>query len=831
MQKLSPIGEVIDNKFKVTELLGEGGFGAVYLADHLGLDRKVAIKFAHEYSDDDVESIRRFEREGKILATLQHENIVNCYAHGLWRNRIPYLAFEYINGETLRQRLHKNGRLPWSECLEYGIQICRALTALHNKGIVHRDLKPENLIVTSDGTIKLIDFGLVAIDGQRLTRTGTVVGTLLYVSPEQAVGHPPTNASDIYSLGCVLYHLIAGCPPFDSLFAPEILRLHVFEHPPPLSQICPDIPSGVELIISHAMQKEANRRYFSADEFAEDMQDALKGKPIVVANAAPSGKFSEVSDKHITTIGGSRRLNLSGTVLGCAIALVLTMAAGSFLFFETFTARCMINVTQLFTKPESRTNQIQSEVDWLNSLGMHKTAEQLSLDWEDKLPPNSMDRLKMLDSAITSLKSVPDSESERKRIATKSLQEMELLLEGHHDTRLLSRYLLFDAAELQGDFLGETESKRLKKLFARIEQFAVWGHRIPEWLTLVQSDLAIFGSRMPTSELSTRMFWVVLKLDGTPDAKLIEPFMTQTSRNTSESTRELCNEFARGANTAKTGNRLPLVLASVPWLKALPPQSRSEVMSFMCSAAAGEDRIDDISTFYAALKDTPPPQDRLNDWLNCLNFLHGIELFHEKKFDESFEQFSAVINSNAQEHVREAAIKLANNSAKNDPSHYESKVARLESLIANKTYPSSAIAEIYFSHTCYLIDCGRFREAVAPARKCVDRLNAFPHDWQNLHAEWLLTIAYDRAGLPSDAARELKNTDRIAHEIQPWDVEILPLLCTQGDWALKAGQTAEAEQFFARARQAYRDLQPLAKISWATLYQQKHSKAGLGRQD
>lgn len=294
METSNLIGELVDKRFKIISQLGAGGFGAVYLADQQDMNRKVALKFVHVSASDDPELLARFEREGRIIAALDHKNIVRCYSYGLWRNKVPYLALEYLEGSTLRQ-LRENDSISWQKAFEYGIEICSALTELHSHNIVHRDLKPENIIVTSDGTLKLIDFGLVSIDGQKLTKTGKVVGSLLYLSPEQAYGAAAVPGSDLYSLGCVLYQLISGKPPFYSPVPLEILRLHAAEEPLELRPSLPELPKGVDRILRHALQKDASNRYSSAADFADDMRALLQNEtlisaPVVVASIpmAPS---------------------------------------------------------------------------------------------------------------------------------------------------------------------------------------------------------------------------------------------------------------------------------------------------------------------------------------------------------------------------------------------------------------------------------------------------------------------------------------------------------------------------------------------------------------
>ena len=212
--------------YEVLRPLGAGGMGEVYLARDERLERHVAIKVLPEEFTTDSVSVRRFEREAKTASALNHPNIVTIYEIGE-SNGFHYIATEYIEGETLRQRIAEQ-RLSVTEALDIAIQIASALSAAHHAGIIHRDVKPENVMVRPDGYAKVLDFGLVKLaekefaDVQSRTRTlenttepGHVVGTVRYMSPEQARGKPLDGRTDIFSLGIIIYEMVAGCAPFD----------------------------------------------------------------------------------------------------------------------------------------------------------------------------------------------------------------------------------------------------------------------------------------------------------------------------------------------------------------------------------------------------------------------------------------------------------------------------------------------------------------------------------------------------------------------------------------------------------------------------------------
>jgi serine/threonine protein kinase len=350
MQKLSPIGEVIDNRFKVITQLGEGGFGAVYLAEQIGIDRKIAIKFVNLDRTDDAAVLARFEREGRIMAGLRHRNIVCCYAYGMWHER-PYIALEYLDNKTLYGLLKESKSIPWQTCFDYGMQICDALTELHSHGVIHRDLKPDNLMLTSDGSIKLIDFGLVAIDGQRLTKTGQVVGSLHYVSPEQAYAHPTSPQTDIYSLGCVLYHLISGKPPFESSVPSELLLLHASAECLPVSHYDASIPGGVDRILMKAMEKDPSQRYKSAVEMAQDLSFMLQHE--TVATRPTHSSSSQVTGAVLPI--NRRKPKWAARALALIAGCALIIVSACFLSLKANQNRS--------NQPESVNSQIQRELE------------------------------------------------------------------------------------------------------------------------------------------------------------------------------------------------------------------------------------------------------------------------------------------------------------------------------------------------------------------------------------------------------------------------------------------------------------------------------------
>jgi serine/threonine protein kinase len=266
----SMIGREVD-VFKIVDSLGAGGMGEVYLAWDTHLDRKVALKFLPAYLTNDKGSVRRFELEARAASALNHPNIITVYEIGQSRSW-HFIATEFVAGETLRHRL-TGRRMTVAEVLDVAIQACTALAAAHQAGVVHRDIKPGNIMLRPDGLVKVLDFGLAKISGQRHemlewplesgsnTQSGAVMGTPYYMSPEQARGLKVDGRTDIFSLGVVIYEMLAGCRPFDGETNSHVIVSILEKDPLPVSEISPGIPSGLDEIVARALRKDRLARY------------------------------------------------------------------------------------------------------------------------------------------------------------------------------------------------------------------------------------------------------------------------------------------------------------------------------------------------------------------------------------------------------------------------------------------------------------------------------------------------------------------------------------------------------------------------------------------
>jgi len=260
------IGQIVKERYEILEILGEGGMAFVYKARDMQLERFVAIKTLKPNYVNQETFVDRFKREAKTAANLNHPNIVQIFDWGIEKE--PYFVMEYIEGNTLTSIIAKNRTISLSDILFIGAQVSSGLHAAHQKGLVHRDIKPGNIMITPDGKVKVTDFGIVSLQNEEsdITKTGSVLGTASYISPEQAQGKPVSIESDLYSLGTVLYELITGRPPFSGDSPISTATKHLTEKPEKPSLYRRDLPKGVENAILRLLEKASYDRFKSAED-------------------------------------------------------------------------------------------------------------------------------------------------------------------------------------------------------------------------------------------------------------------------------------------------------------------------------------------------------------------------------------------------------------------------------------------------------------------------------------------------------------------------------------------------------------------------------------
>jgi serine/threonine-protein kinase len=270
------VGETFAERYELTELVGTGGMSSVYKAHDTLLERNVALKILHDHYSGDEEFVERFRREARAVAQLSHPNIVTVIDRGESGGR-QFIVFEYIDGENLKELVVRSGRLPVERALELALQIARGLAFAHEHGLVHRDVKPQNVLLNGDGKAKVTDFGIArSLDVEHgVTQTGTVLGTSNYIAPEQASGQPVDAHTDVYSLGVVLYELLAGDVPFPGENFVSVAMKHVNEPPPNLLDVRRDVPLRVAAAVDRALEKDPNQRFPSMDAFAAELEACL----------------------------------------------------------------------------------------------------------------------------------------------------------------------------------------------------------------------------------------------------------------------------------------------------------------------------------------------------------------------------------------------------------------------------------------------------------------------------------------------------------------------------------------------------------------------------
>lgn len=332
-------GQVLGDRYRLVSVLGEGGMGTVYLAEHVAIGKQLAVKvLASEFAQQDSYR-RRFLREAQAISQIAHENIVDVTDFGVTPNGSLYLVMELLQGENLADMLQTEGALAWSRAKAMILQVCRALHAAHEKGILHRDVKPENCFRIKRGAnrdfIKVLDFGLAKILGSQagietsLTGTGRVIGTAEYMSPEQIRGEKLDPRSDVYSVGVVLYEMMTGCVPFAADHYTLVLDQQLHAQPVPPRTVAPtaDISAALESVIMQTLQKDPGHRYQSIRDLAE----ALASIPSSVSTSVPPQQHVSVSSPyqapltHATPSSKSRE----GMYIGIIVALsVMVLGLG-----------------------------------------------------------------------------------------------------------------------------------------------------------------------------------------------------------------------------------------------------------------------------------------------------------------------------------------------------------------------------------------------------------------------------------------------------------------------------------------------------------------------
>ena len=354
------LGTCLDDRYEIVEVIGAGGMAVVYKAIDQRLNRFVAVKILRDELARDEEFRARFQIEAQAVAMLSHPNIVSVYdvSH---TEGVEYIVMELIEGVTLMQYMQKKGALSWKEAAHFSTQIAKALEHAHSKGIVHRDIKPQNIMILRDGTIKVADFGIAALESAQEQRSDQTVGSVHYIAPEQARGETPDTRSDIYSLGVVMYEMLTGQMPYDGETAEQIALKHIAGVAVPPRQLNAEIPEELERITLKAMNADIRERYQSASELLTDLEEFRKQQAAlgrdsgeeyedyegVIPDVRPIGTTGEMSQaKYARRRKRSRKVSIMSGAVG-----VLVFMIAVFVFLWNYWLRDIFSVAERIELP------------------------------------------------------------------------------------------------------------------------------------------------------------------------------------------------------------------------------------------------------------------------------------------------------------------------------------------------------------------------------------------------------------------------------------------------------------------------------------------------
>ena len=382
------LGTTLDDRYVIKKVIGSGGMAVVYRATDNRLKRSVAVKILRDELEADEEFRRRFQTEAQAVAMLSHPNIVSVYdvSHS---EDVEYIVMELIEGVTLMQYMQKRGALGWKEALHFSVQIARALEHAHSKGIVHRDIKPQNVMILRDGTIKVADFGIAALETRQEQRSDQTVGSVHYIAPEQARGEQPDTRSDIYSLGVVMYEMLTGRMPYDGETAEQIALKHIAGVAEDPQKLNPEIPDELARITLKAMNADIKTRYQTATELLADLeefrkQQAAAGRTAdsagedggVFPDVDPIGRTGEMSRaKYARRRSRSRKVSILSGAVG-----VLVFMIAVFVFLWNYWLSDIFSAAERVDLPSFVGEDYESVVNDSSYRGLYKFTVTYSID-------------------------------------------------------------------------------------------------------------------------------------------------------------------------------------------------------------------------------------------------------------------------------------------------------------------------------------------------------------------------------------------------------------------------------------------------------------------
>lgn len=369
------IGKMLDDRYEILEVIGEGGMAIVYRALDHRLNRDVAVKIMRDEMAADEEFRRRFCTESHAVAMLSHPNIVAVYdvSHN---DNVEYIVMELVDGITLKQYIERKGVVAWKEVVHFTKQISKALAHAHERGIIHRDIKPQNIMLLRDGTIKVGDFGIAALENEVYENNGEAIGSIHYIAPEQARGECPDARSDIYSLGVMMYEMLTGGLPFTGNTLGEIAVQHMNAKPVPPHEKNPEIPLELERITLKAMSAELSERYQSANELLSDLE-AFIHTPVTIDGESADYENPDVKPVRSSTELSRERYRLrrrrSGVVSFMSGTFgLLVLAVALFAFLWNFWLKDVFSPAERIALPNFEGSNYESIINNTELSSMYK---------------------------------------------------------------------------------------------------------------------------------------------------------------------------------------------------------------------------------------------------------------------------------------------------------------------------------------------------------------------------------------------------------------------------------------------------------------------------
>ena len=436
------VGQVFDNRYKITKILGVGGMAVVFEAFDTKLNRIVALKMLKDEIANDSQSVKRFINESKAVSMLAHPNIVSIYDVSV-KDNLKYIVMERVDGITLKSYMTQKGVLSLSETLSYTEQILRALEHAHSKGIIHRDIKPQNIMLLKNGRIKVTDFGIAKLpNAETVTMTDKAIGTVFYISPEQASGKVIDQRSDLYSLGVLMYEMTTGKLPFDAESPVSVALMQVNAIAKPPREIMPNIPLGVEQIIMLAMEKQPERRFQNATQMLRHLLQIKNNPTYVFKTKSRDGKIAiadtETSAKSKTTKKSAPKggRSMFPVILGVTLAFLLVVGISVGVVIDRFKDSQEMTASQDVTVPDLM-GQVMTE-DIINQYT--KQGFKITVTYDDSQPDIEVN---------TVLAQSPEAGIVRKIIPGQQYCDINLTLSRGKDAKVLPDLTVKDYREVE----------------------------------------------------------------------------------------------------------------------------------------------------------------------------------------------------------------------------------------------------------------------------------------------------------------------------------------------------------------------------------------------